>query len=174
MLSRIHHAAYVVEDQETTRHFYEDILGLPLIATWTEVGPFKAFPNEELEYCHTFFELADGSALSFFAFDDPYAYVTLRNHNGLAHMALAVSAAEQDEIAARLEANGFSSRTIDHGYVQSLYVDDPDGLVVEFTAEPEGVEKITTWQRATARGTLERWMGGDHSPNNDLRDVDGV
>jgi catechol 2,3-dioxygenase-like lactoylglutathione lyase family enzyme len=33
---RLHHNAYVCADQERTRHFYEDILGLPLIATWIE------------------------------------------------------------------------------------------------------------------------------------------
>ena len=29
----LHHAAWVTRDQEATRHFYEDILGLPLVAT---------------------------------------------------------------------------------------------------------------------------------------------
>jgi catechol 2,3-dioxygenase-like lactoylglutathione lyase family enzyme len=33
---RLHHAAWVTRDQEATRHFYEDILGLPLVATWAE------------------------------------------------------------------------------------------------------------------------------------------
>ena len=34
--SRLHHTAYVSKDLEATRHFYEDILGLPLVATWCE------------------------------------------------------------------------------------------------------------------------------------------
>jgi hypothetical protein len=33
---RLHHAAWVTRDQEATRHFYEDIIGLPLVATWAE------------------------------------------------------------------------------------------------------------------------------------------
>ena len=33
---RLHHHAYVCADQERTRRFYEDVLGLPLIATWIE------------------------------------------------------------------------------------------------------------------------------------------
>ena len=33
---RLHHNAYVCADPERTRHFYEDILGLPLLATWIE------------------------------------------------------------------------------------------------------------------------------------------
>jgi glyoxylase I family protein len=32
--SRLHHTAYVAKDLEKTRHFYEDILGFPLVATW--------------------------------------------------------------------------------------------------------------------------------------------
>ncbi|MGB1880249.1 MAG: VOC family protein [Gammaproteobacteria bacterium] len=31
---RLHHTAYVSRDLEATRHFYEGIIGLPLIATW--------------------------------------------------------------------------------------------------------------------------------------------
>src|SRR5438445_10969086 len=33
---RLHHNAYVVRDQRVTRHFYEDLIGLPLVACWTE------------------------------------------------------------------------------------------------------------------------------------------
>jgi hypothetical protein len=33
---RLYHHAYVCADQERTRRFYEDVLGLPLIATWIE------------------------------------------------------------------------------------------------------------------------------------------
>jgi glyoxylase I family protein len=169
MLKRMHHIAYVVKDQEATRHFYEDVLGLPLIATWSEVGPFKAFPGRQVEYCHTFFGLGDGSALAFFAFADEEVYETLRNHNGLAHVAIAVSPAEQQEVRRRLKDAGLEERFIDHGYVQSVYVDDPDQAVVEFTAEPKDAAKIAALQRATAHETLSRWLDGDRSPNNDLR-----
>ena len=31
---RLQHNAYVTRDQEATRHFYEDIIGMPLVATW--------------------------------------------------------------------------------------------------------------------------------------------
>ncbi|MCW2630113.1 VOC family protein, partial [Mycobacterium sp.] len=35
---RLHHNAFVTRDQEQNRVFYEEIIGLPLVATWTEVG----------------------------------------------------------------------------------------------------------------------------------------
>ena len=33
---RLHHHAYVVKDQEKNRQFFEDVLGIPLTATWCE------------------------------------------------------------------------------------------------------------------------------------------
>ena len=35
--NRLHHTAYVTKDLEATRKFYEEVLGLPLVATWCEV-----------------------------------------------------------------------------------------------------------------------------------------
>ncbi|MFF7651591.1 hypothetical protein ACFZCY_19435 [Streptomyces sp. NPDC007983] len=34
---RLHHHAWTVDDQEATRRFHEDVIGLPLPATWSEV-----------------------------------------------------------------------------------------------------------------------------------------
>jgi catechol 2,3-dioxygenase-like lactoylglutathione lyase family enzyme len=57
----------VTKDLEATRHFYEDILGLPLIATWCE----KDFLfGKDRTYCHCFFGIGDGGALAFFQFAD--------------------------------------------------------------------------------------------------------
>ena len=168
-MHRVHHIAWVVKDQEATRYFYEEVLGMPLLATWCEVGPFKAFPGRQIEYCHTFFGLPDGSALAFFAFTDDEVYETLRNHNGLAHVAIATTPEEQRKMRARLEEAGYEPRYIDHGYIQSLYIDDPDDLVVEFTAEPADAASLAAWQRENAHASLTRWLGGDRSPNNELR-----
>ena len=66
--SRLHHTAYVAKDLEATRRFYEDIIGMPLVATWCEVD--ELFGAERV-YCHLFFELADGGALAFFSFAKP-------------------------------------------------------------------------------------------------------
>lgn len=49
--SRLHHHAFVSRDQEATRRFYEEVVGLPLIATWCE-------ENELGAYCHAFYGLA--------------------------------------------------------------------------------------------------------------------
>src|SRR5262245_14898739 len=96
--TRMHHHAWVVEDQERTRHFYEDVLGLPLVATWCEVENVR---GKVREYCHTFFGLPDGSALAFFQFADPADQEELRSHRpgSLGHLALHADDATQDAIA---------------------------------------------------------------------------
>ena len=63
--TRLHHTAYLSKDLEATRAFYEDLVGLPLVATWSETD--ELFGAERV-YCHTFFGMPDGSALAFFQF----------------------------------------------------------------------------------------------------------
>ena len=63
--SRLHHTAYVAKDLEATRAFYEDVIGLPLVATWCEIDELF---GAERQYCHLFFGLGDGGALAFFKF----------------------------------------------------------------------------------------------------------
>ena len=68
---RLHHHAYVVRDQEKNRQFFEDLLGIPLVATWCE-SHHNSWLNREVAMCHTFFAMADGGALAFFAFGEPH------------------------------------------------------------------------------------------------------
>jgi glyoxylase I family protein len=165
---RLHHNAYVCADQERTRRFYEDVIGLPLIATWIEKGEFEGRP---LAFSHTFFGLGDGGALAFFNFKDPEAQarLTAQLQSPYVHIALKASRETQDAIRDRCEAAGFSTRTIDHGYCTSLYVADPDGLRLEFTRDAEAADAINARQRATAHAALARWVAGDVTPNNDVR-----
>ena len=44
---RLHHHATVTDDQEANRRFYEEVIGVPLVATWTEIDELfggDAFP----------------------------------------------------------------------------------------------------------------------------------
>ena len=165
---RLHHHAIVVADQEATRRFYEDVIGLPLVATWCEVENVR---GKDRTYCHTFYELADGSALAFFQFADPadHAELVSNEPRALNHVALAVTAAQQEEVMARLAQAELAHRVVDHGYCRSLYVSDPDGSTLELTVDPPDVADIAATRRADAHRELARWLGGDHRPNNDLR-----
>lgn len=166
---RLHHHAFVVRDQEVNRRFFEDVLGLPLVATWCE-KLFNPEAQREIAYCHTFFGLADGGALAFFQFADDAMYERTRAVEPpigrFQHIALKVERTTFDEIDRRVTAAGVARRVTDHGYCLSLYVTSPDGLRIEFTVDPDDVDDINAMRRADAHAELARWLSGEHAPNN--------
>lgn len=170
--SRLHHNAYVTKDQEATRAFYEDLIGLPLAATWSETD--ELFGAERV-YCHTFFELGDGSALAFFQFaneEDAKLFDPELAPSPFRHIALKVSAELQDAIAKRLEDAAWKPEgtfVLEHGYCRSLYTEDPNGLLVEFTVDAPNADAIAADRRPLAHAELEKWLGGDHTSNNNYR-----
>ena len=169
---RLHHYAFVVRDQEENRKFFEDVLGLPLVATWCE-RLYNPDLKRDVEYCHTFFGLADGGALAFFQFADPEAYERAKpvfpQVAAFQHIAFKADRATFDEIERRLVAAGVAKRVIDHGYCLSLYATSPDGLRVEFVVDPPDVAAINAMRKADAHQELARWLAGDRRPNNDIR-----
>jgi glyoxylase I family protein len=171
--SRLHHNAYVVKHHEVNRRFFEDLLGIPLVATWCEKS-YSAELQREVEFCHTFFGMGDGSALAFFQFADPELYEMTQAKKPAAigrydHIAFKAERQTYEELKQRLEAAGEKYRESNHGYCKSIYVQSPDGLNVEFTQDPEDVAEIETIRRADAHSELNRWLSGDRRTNNDLR-----
>ena len=169
---RLHHTAYLTKDQEATRAFYEDILGFPLMATWSETD--ELFGAERV-YCHTFFGMADGSALAFFQFanqDDQDLFDPDLAPSPFRHIALKVDDEGQAELHRRLtEANWKPEGTyvLEHGYCRSLYTEDPNGMLIEFTVDVPEVDQITVDRQADAHETLKKWLAGDHTSNNTYR-----
>ena len=166
---RLHHQAYAVKDQETNRKFIEDVLGIPLTATWCE-RVFRAEVGREVDYCHTFYELADGGALAFFQFADEEAWeknrATFPEVGGSLHTAFKVSQQTFDELQARCKAANVPVRTIDHGYCVSMYLKSPDDLKLEFTVDAPNIDAITEMRRKDAHSELARWLAGDRRTNN--------
>ena len=90
--------------------------------------------------------------------------------SGFRHLAMKVDQATQDGIRDRLVAAGYEEPQfyiLNHGYCYSLYVFDPAGLLVEFTVDHDDVEQINADKKRTAHADLERWLAGDHTPNNE-------
>jgi glyoxylase I family protein len=170
--SRLHHNAFVTKDQEATRAFYEDLIGLPLVATWSEAD--ELFGALRV-YCHTFFALGDGSALAFFQFankEDEDLFNPELAPSPFRHIALKVTPELQQEIHDRLVKAGWKpdgTYVLEHGYCRSLYTEDPNGLLLEFTADVANVDEIAADRQADAHETLKRWLGGDHTSNNVYR-----
>jgi glyoxylase I family protein len=171
--SRLHHNAFVVKDHEINRRFFEDLLGIPLVATWCEKN-FSAELQREVEFCHTFFAMADGGALAFFQFADPELYEMTQAERPAKvgrydHIAFKAEPVTYEELKQRLDRAGEKYRETNHGYCKSIYVSSPDGLIVEFTQDPEDVAEIDAIRRADAHSELARWLSGDRRTNNELR-----
>jgi glyoxylase I family protein len=170
--SRLHHTAYVSKNLEATRHFYEDLIGLPLLATWCESDVLF---GSERTYCHCFFGLADGSALAFFQFanpEDQKLFGPKMPESPFHHVALNVTAEVQEGIEKRIRAAGYTEPqmyVLEHGYCRSLYVTDPDGMICEFTVDHPDVEQINAKRRSDAHAELKRWLAGDRTSNNMFR-----
>jgi len=169
---RLHHTAYVTQDQEKTRRFYEEVIGLPLLATWCESDDLF---GKVRTYVHTFYGIGDGGALAFFQFADPKdqeEFGPKMPASPFHHIALKVDPETQAGIQERITKAGIAppdSYVLEHGYCRSLYVTDPNGLILEFTLDHPNVKKIGTDRLAGAHQDLKRWLAGDHTSNNTYR-----
>ncbi|MBI1187014.1 MAG: VOC family protein [Alphaproteobacteria bacterium] len=170
--ARLHHTAYVTRDMEATRQFYEDVVGLPLMSTFCEKDELF---GAERTYMHTFFGLADGSALAFFQFADPGdqdLFGPKMPFSPFHHIALYVDKKTQDEIEGRLKAAGFKEPehfVLEHGYCRSVYATDPNGMIVEFCCDDLLAIKDQDKWRSKAHAEMKRWLAGDHTSNNTYR-----
>ena len=170
--TRLHHTAYVTRDMEATRHFYEDLIGLPLVATWCEAD--ELFGRERV-YCHCFFGIADNGALAFFQFanaEDEALFGPKMPPSPFHHIALNCDAEIQSQVEARLKAAGYRESNLyvlEHGYCRSLYAVDPNGMILELVVDNPRAAEGAQRRRASAHVDLKRWLAGDHTSNNTFR-----
>jgi catechol-2,3-dioxygenase len=83
------------------------------------------------------------------------------------HIALNVDAKSLQGLKQRVADAGVKDTYIlEHGYCHSLYVKDPNGLIVEFTLDDEKAPEWNRKRKADAHSELQRWLAGDHTPNN--------
>jgi len=165
---RMHHHAFTTDDHEANRRFYEDILGIPLTAMYIE----KEFiQGEWVELGHAFYALQDGSALAFFNFADQNKQRAwkAREQSIFVHLSLLVEADTQAELKERIAAAGLGSFVLEHGFCTSLYVKDPNGLLMEFTVDHPDALAIAAEMAERAQQDLRQWVAGDRTPNNRWR-----
>jgi glyoxylase I family protein len=132
----LHHFAYRCRDAEETRHFYEDLLGLPLVHLIRE--DHVPSTGEYCPYVHIFFQMYDGSCVAFFDLGDDKASDPSPNTPAwVNHLALKMDSLQEVEAAkARLEKSGIEVLGItDHKIIKSIYFFDPNGIRVELTCE---------------------------------------
>jgi glyoxylase I family protein len=153
----LHHAAYRCRDAEETRHFYEDILGLPLV----HVIQADNVPStgDNTPFLHLFFELTDGSCIAFFDLGDGTASQPSPNTPAwVNHIAFKVPSTEAlDAMKRRLEANGIKVLGVtDHDFVHSIYFFDPNGVRLELTTQVVGEDQMHHYKQE-AHKALESW-----------------
>ena len=123
----VHHLALLCSDVERTIHFYQDLLGFPLV---------ELFENRDYEgSTHLFFDLGHDNTLAFFDFPGldlgPYKEVL----GGFHHLAISVNQAQWVAAKERLELAGIPTHIESE---ISLYFSDPDGVRLELIAEDLG------------------------------------
>ena len=150
----LHHNAYRCRDSEETRAFYEDFLGLPL-AEALSIG--KTATGRRAQVLHTFYRMGDGSFLAFFeAPDEPFEFREQRDFD--LHIALEVSADDLKTALRRARAEGVEVRgPTDHGAIESIYLRDPNGYVIELCARRPGSGGPEA-PAGRARAELDAWQ----------------
>lgn len=153
----LHHFAYRCRDAEETRQFYEGILGLPLAHLIQE----DRVPStgEYCPYVHIFFEMGDGSFIAFFDLGDDLASDPSPNTpSWVNHLALNVASVD-DLLQAkqRLEAAGVEVVGVtDHGFINSIYFFDPNGIRLELTVQVKPTRRDPA-AIAETRKRLDAW-----------------
>jgi catechol 2,3-dioxygenase-like lactoylglutathione lyase family enzyme len=155
MIKGLHHNAYRCRDSEQTRAFYEGFLGLPLSAT-LRISETKT--GRQTETLHTFYRLDDGSFLAFFeAPDMPFEFKVQHDYD--LHIALEVAYDELQPMLEKGKQAGIPSRGIsDHGFIHSVYFQDPNGYIIELTAKlPHHADAVDPAKNG-ARDKLDQWQ----------------
>jgi catechol 2,3-dioxygenase-like lactoylglutathione lyase family enzyme len=134
-LSHIHHVALATSDLQGTIRFWRDLLGLRLVAGMGRGG--------QRQY---FFQVGGVNLIGFFSWPglekapekDPGRPVS--GPFVFDHLAFAVRGIEDLwELYDRLgAAEVWVSEVIDHGYLQSIYTYDPNGICLEIGYPPGG------------------------------------
>jgi len=156
-IHQLHHCAYRAKDAEETRHFYEDILGLPLYhIIQSDVVPST---GEYCPYTHFFFRLRDGSFIAFFDLgDDQAALPSPNTPMWVNHISFRVdNRAHLEVMKERLQAHGVAVLGItDHHIFESIYFFDPNGVRLELTAQ-RADEFQMLQESKTVHARLSEW-----------------
>jgi catechol 2,3-dioxygenase-like lactoylglutathione lyase family enzyme len=130
-----HHVAITTKDLPATHRFYTEAVGFVLAKVDVVDSPVGGWMR------HALYDTGDGTVLAVLEFNDDTMgeYRTdLSTGLGLPSFAnhIAFNAHDLDELEARrlcLLDHGHGCVVMDHDYTISLYVDDPNGIVIEFS-----------------------------------------
>ena len=141
-----HHVAYACKDVEATRHFYEDLMGFPLIHL--EGAAFDD-PKRGSGYMrHLFFDCGGGESIAFFDVNNVGEtadwHADISTGNGLPvwvnHCAFWADEEQQNTTRERMAAHGVKPlMELNHDWCFSSYYLDPNGIMVELCRDTPGL-----------------------------------
>jgi len=126
----VHHITIVGAKRETSIGFWEGVLGMPFV--------FEQ-PNLDNEAeSHLYFDPGDGRLITVFT-DEGRERVERtadeKEPGRVHHLAFAVSKATFEQVVARLDERGIRHSGVkDRGFMDSIYFDDPLGLLIELAS----------------------------------------
>jgi catechol 2,3-dioxygenase-like lactoylglutathione lyase family enzyme len=125
----VHHITLVGANRETSIDFWEGVLGMPFV--------FEQ-PNLDNESeSHLYFDPGDGRLITVFtnAEREPDSNRTATDIGCVHHIAFAVSQATFKQVVERLDERGIRhSGPKDRGFMDSIYFEDPLGLLIELAS----------------------------------------
>lgn len=124
-----HHITLVGADRETSIEFWEGLLGMPFVFE----QPNLDNPSES----HLYFDPGDGRLITVFTNEDrpPDPERTSTDVGSVHHLAFAVSAATFAQTVGRLDERGIRHSGVkDRGFMDSIYFEDPLGLLIELAS----------------------------------------
>jgi catechol 2,3-dioxygenase-like lactoylglutathione lyase family enzyme len=125
----VHHITIVGADRQTSIDFWEGVLGMPFV--------FEQ-PNLDRESeSHLYFDPGDGRLITVFTDEsrepDPTRAAT--DPGCVHHLAFAVSQATFAQAVERLDERGIRHSGVkDRGFMDSIYFEDPLGLLIELAS----------------------------------------
>jgi catechol 2,3-dioxygenase-like lactoylglutathione lyase family enzyme len=132
-----HHVALATNDLAATHAFYTDVMGFRLAKAVVNETPDGGWAK------HVFYDTGDGDLIAFWELHDPTIPAfdpAISEGLGLPAWVnhIAFRSPSLDDLATRrdaLVANGQVVVEIDHGFCRSIYVTDPNRVLVEFCAD---------------------------------------
>ena len=131
-----HHIAIATRDMPATHTFYTEAMGFDLVRVEKAKMGDKAWAK------HFFYDTGDGEMMAFWEIHDndevdPNFPTSISTGLGLPKWSnhIAYGVANIDELNAareRINRAGYAVTEIDHHWCRSIYVDDPNGIMVEF------------------------------------------
>lgn len=152
----LHHITIVGSTKQTAVDFWQGLLGMPFIFEQPNLGK----PDEN----HLYFDPGDGRLLTVFTDESRQdaGRPAPREVGCVEHIAFNVSRATFTQIPGRLRERGVEFLERDRGFMDSIYLKDPNGLKVELACykfeTPDGFRDADVLMQAH-RIRVER---GDH------------